>query len=203
MRGNILPALAICGCAALVRGRAPSSKRTMYLLRAEEDVTIIAQPEEEEGEGEGEGIVAAEKTWQLGIRVGMFVPNDNAEGYDSYDPGPLFGVFYRGLQLAEKSLAFEAGGEYASAQAKELKEDSNLIRLRASVLYGKWYSESSTKFYVSGGGAMLMEKDAMGGSATLGAGLVIGKLDLRFGMSFLLGGQEALTVTTATAGYLF
>ncbi len=201
MRKKLALALMVCGCTGLAGTRPSGRGPSGFFYGADEDVTIIAQPGEEAVPGGEE--VAEEKSGAFGVRVGMFAPNDSTEGYDSYSPGPLAGVFYRGLQLAEKSLAWELGAELASARANELDKDSNLIRLRASILYGKWYSESTTRFYVSGGGAILSEEGITGASAVLGLGADFGKVDARLGVSFLLGSKNATTATMATVGYLF
>ena len=203
MRGKLLPALTVCGCTTLAGSRPAGWSASNLLWGAEEDVTIIAQPEE----GARKDVVAEEKMWRLGLRLGIFAPSDSSAGYVSYAPGALVGAFYRGLQLAEKSIAWEAGAEFASAPANQGGQNANLVALRVSVLYGRWYSESATKFYLSGGASMLMEGEgegeATGGAVNLGAGLGLNKWDARFGLSFLMGSKNATTVTTASIGYLF
>ena len=204
MKVRLLLALGVCGCTSLVGARTPGSGAPGFLWGAGEDVTIIAQPEEEEVEAApAVEEVAEEKTGMFGVRAGMFAPDGNQTGYDSYGPGLLVGAFYRGLQLAEKSLAWEVGAESASASPNELDENASLFRLRASILYGKWYSESSTRFFFSGGGGILLEGGAKGGEAIVGAGIAFGKLDLRLEGSFLIGSENASSVTTAALGYSF
>ena len=204
MRVRLLLALSVCGCTGLAGTRPAGWGPSRYLLGAEEGMTIIAQPEEE---GAAAGEVLEEKLLVFGVRLGVFAPSGSKEEFAEYDVGPLGGAFLRGLQLAEKSLAWEAGVELTGLDTPELYGSTNLLRLRGSILYGKWYSESSTKFYLLGGGALLveMEADTSGkvGSLDLGAGICLGKLDARVGFSVLIGSQNVKNVATAAVGYLF
>ena len=167
-------------------------------------MTIIAQPEGKEGVPAG-GKLAEEKSGMFGVRAGVLAPGAASDDHDEYPVGPLLGAFYRGLQLAEKSLAWEVGAQFGSTTGLKEQRSSVLTLLSGSVLYGKWYSESSTKFYLHAGGAMVLEteRSAKAGTLDLGAGLGLGRFDVRFGFSLLLGSQNITNMITGTAGYLF
>ena len=93
-----------------------------------------------------------ERRW--GLRIGFFAPGQFED--EEFGSNVALGAFYQGLQLREKKIIFEIGGDYWTSSSDSGYVNSTIVFLRAEALFASWERIGSRRgaYLLSGVGVL-------------------------------------------------